>query len=56
MIGEGQRILTHPGSFTVRDLDGGGGLHHGGKGGGGVGHTDPEGETAGGDGHRGEHL
>ena len=48
--------LTHPRSFTVRYLDGRRRLHHGRQGGGGVGHADPEGETAGGDGHRGEHL
>ena len=48
--------LTHPGSLAVRDVDGGGGLHHRGNGGAGVGHADAEGEAAGGHGDGGKHL
>ena len=48
--------LTHPGSLAVRDVDGGGGLHHRGDGGAGVGHAEAEGEAACGDGDGGKHL
>ena len=49
-------LLTHPRGFTGGDVDGGGGLPHGGDGGGGVRHADAEGETPGGDRDCSKHL